>query len=88
MSVTIAVHKHPETADEYLTDALFCALVHVDPRTSLRWRSDGGGPPFIRLGPRRILYARAAVNDWLATRTFAHRAEEAVATEIAAQHVA
>jgi predicted DNA-binding transcriptional regulator AlpA len=64
---------------EYLTDQQLCDLLHVNPRTSMRWRRDGGGPPFIRVGERRVLYRASDVNSWLAARTFAHRAAEAVA---------
>jgi prophage regulatory protein len=63
---------------EFLTDAQFAALMHVDDRTTLRWRTVGDGPPFVRVGPRRILYRRTDVDAWLAARTFPHRAAEAV----------
>ncbi len=33
-------------------------------------RSKGYGPPFIRLGPRRIRYHRRTILDWLAARSF------------------
>ena len=45
-------------SDEFLTDAQLCGLLHLDPRTTLRWRADGGGPAFIRAGSRRVLYRR------------------------------
>ena len=64
----------------FLTDKQLCELLSVDGRTTLRWRRDGGGPPYIRLGgPGRgpIRYPKAGVNDWLAGRTFSHRAAEA-----------
>lgn len=64
---------------EFLTDAQLCELLHVDARTTLRWRTDGGGPSFVRVGPRRLLYRRAEVEAWLAARTFRQRAAEAVA---------
>jgi excisionase family DNA binding protein len=67
------------TDSEFLTDAQLCELLHVDARTSLRWRRDGGGPPFVRVGLRRVLFRRADVETWLAARTFAHRAAESVA---------
>jgi excisionase family DNA binding protein len=66
-------------AEEYLTDPQVAEWLHVDSRTTLRWRTDGGGPPFVRVGARRILYRRADVEAWLAARTFAHRAAEAAA---------
>ena len=64
---------------EFLTDWQLCALLHVDSRTTLRWRTEGGGPAFIRAGARRVLYRRSDVDTWLAARTFKHRAAEAVA---------
>ena len=66
-------------SDEFLTDAQLCGLLHLDPRTTLRWRADGGGPAFIRAGSRRVLYRRSEVESWLAARTFSHRAAESVA---------
>lgn len=69
----------PSSSDsEYLTDPQVCALLHVVPRTTARWRSDGNGPAFVRAGGRRILYRRSDLERWLAGRTFAHRAAEAV----------
>ena len=62
--------------DEYLTDAQFCALVNVTPRTSNEWRRLDNGPVYIRVGPRRILYRRRDVEAWMASRTFRHRAAE------------
>jgi predicted DNA-binding transcriptional regulator AlpA len=38
-------------------------------------RHRGGGPAFIRLGPRRVRYSRQAVRDWLHSRTHASTAE-------------
>ena len=67
------------TDGDYLTDAQLTKLVHVTSRTTLRWRRDGGGPAFIRCGARRVLYSRSAVDAWLASRSFAHLAAEAVA---------
>jgi predicted DNA-binding transcriptional regulator AlpA len=64
---------------EFLTDAQLCGLLHVDDRTTLRWRTDGAGPLFVRVGQRRVLYRRADVDAWLAARTFPHRAAEAAA---------
>lgn len=64
---------------EFLTDAQLCELLHVDARTTLRWRTDGDGPSFVRVGPRRLLYRRADVDAWISTRTFPHRAAESVA---------
>jgi excisionase family DNA binding protein len=67
------------TDSEFLTDSQLCELLHVDARTTLRWRNAGGGPPFVRVGARRVLFRRADVNSWVAARTFPHRAAESVA---------
>jgi hypothetical protein len=68
------------TASEFLTEQQAADLLHVTTRTLLRWRTDGfGGPVYCRVGPRRVLYARATLDAWIASRTYAHRAAEAVA---------
>jgi hypothetical protein len=65
--------------DLYMTDAQLASLLHVTTRTTMRWRRDAGGPAFIRCGARRVLYSRRVVDDWLAGRSYAHRAAESVA---------
>jgi hypothetical protein len=54
-------------------------MLRVTSRTTARWRVEGNGPAFVRAGGRRILYRRADLNEWLAGRTYAHRAAEAAA---------
>ena len=66
-----------DSTGEFLTDDDLQKLLHVSWRTTLRWRTDGSGPPFIRIGARRIVYECASVNTWLASRTHKHRAAEA-----------
>lgn len=63
---------------EFLSDAQLCAMLRVTPRTTARWRVEGNGLPFVRAGGRRVLYRVRDVEAWLATRTYAHRAAEAV----------
>ena len=46
------------------------------PRTLQRWRATGEGPPYVRLGPRRIGYRVEDVSAWLESRTYKHRAHE------------
>ena len=65
-----------DASSEYLTDAQFCGMANVTPRTSNQWRRDGQGPTYYRVGPRRILYKRSNVETWLASRRFCHRAGE------------
>jgi hypothetical protein len=66
--------------DEFLTDEQFAKIMHVTSRSTLRWRRDGSGPPFIRVGARRVLYSRRAIDTWLTAHSFPHRAAEAAAT--------
>ena len=48
----------------------------ISPRTAQRWRVTGDGPPFIRLGRRRVIYRVADIERWLAERTYRHLADE------------
>jgi len=60
----------------YLTPLEFCDCYHVTPRTAERWRVSGDGPPFVRVGPRKILYRLEDCEAWASLRTFDHRADE------------
>jgi predicted DNA-binding transcriptional regulator AlpA len=73
------MQTYDASTDEFLSDAQVCAMLRVKSRTTARWRVEGNGPAFIRAGGRRILYRRADLNEWLAGRTYAHRAAEAAA---------
>jgi hypothetical protein len=65
------------TTEEYLNETGLNDCYSIPPRTASRWRASGDGPPFIRLGKRRIIYRRTDVEAWLANRTFNSLAEEA-----------
>ncbi len=41
---------------------------------------DGGGPPFIRAGVRRVLYDASEIERWAAAHSFPHRAAELART--------
>ena len=49
----------------------------ISKRTAQRWRTTGDGPPFVRLGRRRVIYRVADVEQWLTQRTYRHLADEA-----------
>jgi predicted DNA-binding transcriptional regulator AlpA len=66
--------------DRLLTEAEFCELWSVAPRTLQRWRKLGGGPPYVRLGPKQIRYRLETSRQWAASRTFAHHAAELAAS--------
>jgi predicted DNA-binding transcriptional regulator AlpA len=62
--------------DLFLTEREFSDRLKVPARTAQRWRSTGDGPPFVRLGPRRVAYRLSDVERWAASRTFTSRAAE------------
>ena len=41
--------------------------LRVSRSTLAKWRMNGNGPPYHRLGPRLIFYIRREVDDWLAS---------------------
>ena len=63
-------------SQEYITEQGLHDRYLIPPRTAQRWRQDGTGPKFIRLGRRRIVYRISDVEAWLTARTFRHRADE------------
>ena len=63
-------------ASAYLGERGMAARYLIPERTLQRWRSSGDGPPFVRVGPRRVMYRVADVENWLANRTFKSHADE------------
>jgi predicted DNA-binding transcriptional regulator AlpA len=63
----------------YLNEKSFCERYSVSRRTAQRWRVTGEGPPFVRLGIRRLVYRLADVEAWAQARTHEHRASEIAA---------
>jgi predicted DNA-binding transcriptional regulator AlpA len=68
--------------DIYLTEAEFAQRYHIGRRTVQRWRGTGEGPPWVRLGQRRILYRLRDCEQWAEMRTFRHRADELARTRV------
>ena len=52
---------------EYLTTRELADLLHVSLWGLMRWRHDGDGPPWLRLGRNSIRYPRASFQTWLAS---------------------
>ena len=63
-------------ADMLLKETQAAERLGVSRRTLQRWRILGGGPPFVRIGPRRVAYPETALAAWCEGRTYRHRAEE------------
>ena len=57
-------------AGEFLTTPEAAARLRVSKSYLDKLRVYGGGPPFIRLTRRKILYRRSALDDWAMSRSF------------------
>lgn len=57
--------------DALLTEAELAELLKVSVGTIRRWRSEGTGPPALRLG-RGVRYRRADVDAWLEAQAEEH----------------
>lgn len=68
-----APNHHPEALLNEEDTARFLA---VSCRTLQRWRLEGGGPVFCRMGERRVAYRHADLTTWINARRFASTAEE------------
>jgi len=56
--------------DDLLDPREMAAELHCSKSYLDKLRCYGGGPPFMRLGPRKILYRRGDGRDWAAARRF------------------
>ena len=50
--------------DEYLTPQELARELKLSPRTLQRWRTEGTGPPWHKVG-RRVRYLWREVKDWM-----------------------
>jgi predicted DNA-binding transcriptional regulator AlpA len=57
------------TIDPLLTERELSAWVGVSIPNLQRMRSNGTGPRYVQLSPRRIAYRRSDVEAWLTART-------------------
>lgn len=51
-----------------LTEAEAARLLGHSARTLQKWRLEGNGPPFLRMGKRSVRYRRTELENWLVTR--------------------
>lgn len=56
------------TPESYLPTPAAAAFLGVHRSFLDRRRTEGGGPPFVRLSARKIVYARSVLMAWLAAR--------------------
>lgn len=61
--------------DPMVSDATLAAELNVTDRALRKWRNDGSGPAYLRIG-RGVFYRRSAIERWKDTREFQNSAEE------------
>lgn len=50
----------------YMLEGEIADRFRISRRTLQRWRDAGGGPPFVKMGDRRVVYPVADAEKWLA----------------------
>ncbi len=55
----------PRTNNDYFTTDELAERLAIKPNTLERWRSQGVGPPFVKVGNRAVRYKFAEVEAWL-----------------------
>jgi hypothetical protein len=72
------LHEKPLSADDLLVSKVAARYLQVSPRTLERWRVEGTGPSFRKLGPgkrAKVLYRRGDLDTWLAGFTYSSTSE-------------
>lgn len=64
---------------ELLTTEEAAKAVGVSEMTMRRFRRNGGGPPYVRMGPKLIRYSAESLRLWVASRESASSDAEKVA---------
>lgn len=54
-----------QEADSLLSSKQMARMIGVSTSTLSNWRCEGGGPPFIRLSPRKVAYPLGAYRKWV-----------------------
>jgi predicted DNA-binding transcriptional regulator AlpA len=58
----------PDAPDLLLCEHETAERLRVPPRTLQKWRRQGRGPDYIRLGPRSFRYEQAAIEAYIAAQ--------------------
>jgi hypothetical protein len=75
-SVTGAVSSLPVHPDALLTSVELARTLKVNDRLPEVWRQNGSGPPYMRVGGRRVLYRWGDALAWLNNRRFTSTSDE------------
>jgi predicted DNA-binding transcriptional regulator AlpA len=76
--------ENSEDGMALLSNRQAAARLGVQPQTLRKWRLEGRGPVFVRLGKHlrsRVGYRASDVESWLEERTFCSTADETVRRE-------
>jgi hypothetical protein len=57
------MEQHPDQL-VFMTESETARILRLSERTMQRLRKRGGGPPYVRLGLRRVLYPRCLLMVW------------------------
>ena len=58
-----------------LTPTEAAARLRANPRTLERWRTEGTGPAFVKVGPRKVAYRAQDVDAFITQRVRQYTAE-------------
>ena len=65
-------------SDELVPEQTFCEEHYIAPSTARRWRQNGAGPEYLRIGSA-VFYFRSRIRSWHDARTFRRRADATAA---------
>jgi hypothetical protein len=74
--------REPVPKPDLMNTTAVAEMLHVHPQTLRKWRTAGGGPPYIRVGDTPaagVLHRRSDVEAWLLARRYPHTSAEAIA---------
>ncbi len=63
--------------DTYLGTAQVAEYLNLSKSWIEKLRISGFGPPYYKVGPRRVLYKRADIDQWIAERRISSTSEQA-----------
>ena len=69
------MQQHPDHV-VFLTESETARLLRLSERTMQRLRKRGDGPPYVRLGSRRVVYSRGHVVAWAEAHLWSSKTEE------------
>jgi predicted DNA-binding transcriptional regulator AlpA len=68
-----------DPSDRLLDEDQAAEYLHTSPRKMQRWRAEGDGPAYVRLGKRDVRYWQSTLREYASARTYRSRAAELAA---------